>query len=431
MDRTPLANRAARARALMTTFGIPGGSRLHLVESGTGQRRRAAKASCFAAFFAVAALLMVPAPLLADTGTRAASLNTKTAPKLHFVDSKSAFLQGRGAYLSQNYELAIPALEFAVEKGVIVSNYYLARIYSDNNGPYTDHGRAFRHYRQFVDRQGEVDPGDIRIAPYIARAWKSLGMYARDGIPAIELKPNLAKAIEYFEFAAQEYGNEDAQFELAKLHLTGDGVAQAVPHALHWLAALSRRGHASAQAFLADLFWRGHYTRKDPERAMALVTVALRNASADERIWIEDLHHKIYCGVEARTRQTASGLVADWRSMYGKRTARTDGTGNLRGLEAGPVRRCRDGEVVRELRGQSEGDRLAEKLKSAAQPTTAESTPSSASQPETTTSNTVEQPKQSAFRTFQFDKFVLQSGAGRSGPLAIVGTRPALGKTEQ
>lgn len=269
-----------------------------------------------------------------------------------FVDPLQAFSNGRGAFLSRHYELAIPALAHAAKRGVSLSNYYLARIYADNYSPHTDHGRAFRLFRELVRQQGDVDPEDYNNAPYVAEAWTALGRYVRKGIDAIGLKPDVTKAIEYFTYAAQEFGHQDAQFELAKLQLEGEGVEQSVPRALHWLAALSTHGHPGAQAFLADLFWRGKFVKQDLKRALALSSVALRNSGPANKVWIAHLHQQIYCGVNKNIRRNATGLVATWtsRKLFEQRRPRVrTKQEEFLPIDMGPVRRCGDGELVQVL----------------------------------------------------------------------------------
>ena len=82
---------------------------------------------------------------------------------------------------------------------------------------------------------------------------------------------------------------------------------------------LSQKGHAGAQAFLADLLWRGKYMKTDPVRALALISVAVANAPAYERVWIEDIYQNIYCGAAQGIRKQATGIVADWRTRYGRK----------------------------------------------------------------------------------------------------------------
>ncbi|MEM7746977.1 MAG: sel1 repeat family protein, partial [Pseudomonadota bacterium] len=173
--------------------------------------------------------------------------------ELRFKTPRIALEQGMAAFRAGNFELAIPALESARSHRVFPARYYLARIYSDNNGAYTDHGLAYKILREFVDDHADIDPADYRRAPRVSNALVRLAKYVRDGLPEIGLRPNVDRAVRFFHHSATFFNDEDAQFELAKLRLTGDGLRRSVPSALHWLAKLSRKGHPGAQAFLADL----------------------------------------------------------------------------------------------------------------------------------------------------------------------------------
>ena len=79
--------------------------------------------------------------------------------------------------------------------------------------------------------------------------------------------PDVEAADRALQRAALTFNDEDAQFELAKVLLRGEGpeitiagfedLSGKIENGRHWLSRLSRSGHAGAQAFLADLMWRG------------------------------------------------------------------------------------------------------------------------------------------------------------------------------
>ncbi|MEM8976118.1 MAG: tetratricopeptide repeat protein [Pseudomonadota bacterium] len=268
--------------------------------------------------------------------------------ELRFKTPRIALEQGMAAFRAGNFELAIPALESARSHRVFPARYYLARIYSDNNGAYTDHGLAYKILREFVDDHADIDPADYRRAPRVSNALVRLAKYVRDGLPEIGLRPNVDRAVRFFHHSATFFNDEDAQFELAKLRLTGDGLRRSVPSALHWLAKLSRKGHPGAQAFLADLYWRGRYTKQNSVRALALITVAIENAPVEDRVWIEDIHQNIFCGATKGTRRAVTGLVATWRNKYG-RALPSHREDSLSNLSISPVRTCSNGEPVRRI----------------------------------------------------------------------------------
>ncbi|MGI9522623.1 MAG: tetratricopeptide repeat protein [Hyphomicrobiaceae bacterium] len=271
------------------------------------------------------------------------------AARATFVTPRAALEQGIAAYKIGNTAIALPALEYAKKNQIFPARYYLARIFADANNQLTDHGRAYHLLRSFVSENSQIDPDDYRRAPTFASALTRLARYILDGIPSIGLRPDAHKAVEYFEYAAWFFNDEDAQFELAKLRLTGEGLRRDVPAAKHWLGRLSGKGHAGAQAFLADIYWQGRYAKHRPLRALLLITIALENATDEDAVWIADIHQNIYCGSSTATRAIASGHVEKWRKKFVRGHVPYSGNG-LPKLELAPARTCADGQPVRRLR---------------------------------------------------------------------------------
>jgi hypothetical protein len=247
-----------------------------------------------------------------------------------FKSPEIALEQGIGAMRAGNYELALPALQEASEaNGRIgfLGKFYLARLLADNQHTYTDHARAYMLYQAIADQYADVDPDDDSIAPFVAKAFMALARYMKSGLDEIGLKPNPVKAAQYMFNAATTFSDPDAQFELAKMFLTGDGVDIDARRAVHWLSVLSQRGHAPAQAVLADIYWRGKHLPRDVVKAILLGRLAVENAPESERIWIEDIYQRIYCGSPDTVQ--ADAQVADWRRKYGTPTpprSQQDGT---------------------------------------------------------------------------------------------------------
>lgn len=270
-----------------------------------------------------------------------------------FQSTEEALKQGISAYQGGYYETALPALQHAADAHEFMAEYFLARIYADNTGAYTDHAKAYQLFQRLADENAEVDPDDDPRAPYVGKALTALAGYVRLGLPEIGLNPDLHKAVVYLQNASATFQDEDAQFELAKLQLKGEGLDADVPNAKHWLSILTQAGHAGAQAFLADLLWRGKYMQADPPRALALIAVAVENAPAHERLWIEDIYQNIYCGAGEGVRSQATGIVANWGNRYGRKPEARDGSG-LGELEEAPQRTCKNGEPVDPISGSVE-----------------------------------------------------------------------------
>ncbi|MBS0244512.1 MAG: sel1 repeat family protein [Proteobacteria bacterium] len=262
---------------------------------------------------------------------------------LKFVSPEAALEQGLNAYRSGFFAPAEKALGYASDRGSLLGKYYLARLYADPNAPFTNHPKAYELFQGIVEEHAaHIDVDDDPRARYVGKSLTALAGYILRGLPEIALKANPERAAEYFQQAATFFRDHDAQFELAKLYLTGDGVEPDARKATHWLSTLSQAGHAGAQAFLADLYWRGKVgLARDEGRALALITLAVENAPAHERIWIEDIYQNIFCGMAAGVRQQSEGLIASFRQRYAPRPG-SEPQDSL-GLASRPVRACSDG----------------------------------------------------------------------------------------
>lgn len=281
---------------------------------------------------------------------------------LSFRSPNDAMKQGIAAFNGGYYEIALPALEALVVSKPDVARFYMARIYADNEGSFTDHVKAYALYKQVADNLQDIDPDDDELAPIAARALTAVSTYLRAGLPEANVKPNAAAADQALQRAALTFNNEDAQFELAKVFLRGEGPdvalgaggddpASKIENGRHWLSRLSRAGHSGAQAFLADLMWRGKFVEKDQSNALNLIDVAVANAPAHERVWIEDIYQNIYCNAGEGVRTQATGRVAEWHERYGRRVEDRADKNGLDSLEASPVRTCSDGELVKPMDG--------------------------------------------------------------------------------
>ena len=263
-----------------------------------------------------------------------------------FVSAEAALEQGLGAYTAGRVELAINALEAAAEGDArtgFVGQFYLARILADNSHRMTNHGRAYDLYLKLADDNTEIDPEEDQRAPFVAKSLLALANYTKSGVPELGLRPNPQRAAQFIHQAATVFSDEDAQFELAKLFLSGDGIDPDVRRAVHWFSVLSQRGHPGAQAYLADLYWRGKHVPTDQRRALILITLALETAPVSERIWMEDIHQNVFCGSSEGTRTKATGEVADWRQKYGRVVGEQSAQGFL---VAQAPRTCSDGRSV-------------------------------------------------------------------------------------
>lgn len=296
-------------------------------------------------FAGFAVSMMLPAKPAVSADKKAAATQTS--------DQQNSVERGLKLYRNGDHAAAIAALEAPARDRVFMAQFTLAQIYSDNTGTETDHAKAYMLYQAIADEYSDVDPDDTRRAPYVARSLTALAGYLLVGLPQIGVEPDSERAADYLHHAALFFGNEDAQFELVKLKLKGDGIPADVASAKHWLAVLTQRGHAGAQAFLADLYWRGKIMEKDPVRALALISVAVENAPPRERIWIDDVYQNVFCGAGEGVRKQATGIVAEWRTRYGRKPEASSRTGPAM-LDGYTTRTCQNGERVGPLHASKE-----------------------------------------------------------------------------
>ena len=259
-----------------------------------------------------------------------------------FVSVEAALEQGLGAYKAGYYYLAVPALTFAANAGQFFGQYYLAQIYADNGTALTNHAEAYRRFLRIVDEHANVDPDDNWRASYVGKSLTAVARYTLRGLPEIGLVANTERAAKFLRDAATFFGEPDAQFELARMYLKGEGVQEDRKLAFHWLSTLTQKGHAGAQAFLAELLWRGKELSRDEVRALALVTVAIANAPEADRLWIEDIYQNIYCGASTDTRQQAEELVGVWKRIYAPRS----GPESRERIVGSSARSCGNGEAL-------------------------------------------------------------------------------------
>lgn len=270
------------------------------------------------------------------------------AAGVEFKSAEAAFDQGMSALRTGYTEQAISALQFAASKNHVLARYYLARLLADSNTPFTNQGAAYKLYEGIVAELLDIDPDVDQRAPFVAKALTAVAGYLKTGLPEANLEADPERAYEYFYHAATFFNDEGAQFELAKIYLEDKNDPESARRGIDWLSKLAQRGHAGAQAQLAAELWRGRHVPKDQLHAFALIGLAVENAPPSDRIWIEDIYQKIYCGSAIEVRQKAQSVVAEWRRRYA-RTVEVRDHSPFAAMQPKALRTCSDGERVEAL----------------------------------------------------------------------------------
>ncbi len=97
----------------------------------------------------------------------------------------------------------------------------------------------------------------------------------------------------YREFSqAAESGLDVAQYNLAILYFTGQGVDQNLPLAFKWTEEAALQGHISAQANLGSLFLEGSGVDKNIDSGIAWLIAAARGGHANSAFALANMHRE-------------------------------------------------------------------------------------------------------------------------------------------
>ncbi|MFZ1680259.1 MAG: tetratricopeptide repeat protein [Rhizobiaceae bacterium] len=196
------------------------------------------------------------------------------------------FQFGFSAYQRGDKAGAVEAYRYAAENGQIGAQWKLARMYAEGDGIPRDDYEAFRVFSTIAEM--DVQPGSPEES-YVSDALLAMGRYLKKGIPGTSVKANQAASREYLR-AAAGYGNADAQFELGRMFLAGEGVKQSARQAGQWLQLAASKGHAGAQALLGNLL----YQKGKIVRGLAMMTSALSRAKPADQNWIRPMQEEAF-----------------------------------------------------------------------------------------------------------------------------------------
>lgn len=225
-----------------------------------------------------------------------------------------AYEAGRRAFKRGDFRSALKPLRDASKGGVFLAKYYLAEILSDRRHIFANAEEAYALYSDIIDLNPDVDPQYDYRAKFVARAYVMKGRYLSGVLPIAGQELSQSRARRLFGHAATYLDDPDAQFEFARMLLQGRGGAKNVRSGKHYLSTLSRKGHAAAQGYLAELFWDGELVRKRDDYALALSTMAVRNTPREDQIWLGELHHEISCAASAQVHEDADRLLKRWEA---------------------------------------------------------------------------------------------------------------------
>jgi len=235
----------------------------------------------------------------------AAALDEKIVVQQPSRNPLAMFRFGFSAYKRGEKQEAIEAYRYAAENGQVGARWKLARMYAEGDGVARDDYEAFKFFSAVA--QQDVQPGS-REESYVSDALVAIGNYLRRGIPGTPVEANPAVAQEYYMRAAATYRNANAQFELGRMMLTGEGGSRSVQQAARWLQLAAEKGHAGAQATLGNLLFQSGKV----VRGLALMTTALERAAPQDIGWIRAMQEEAFALAGESDRRTAIALAEDY-----------------------------------------------------------------------------------------------------------------------
>lgn len=224
-----------------------------------------------------------------------------------------ALKSGTRALKDGHKEKALVSLEYAAEQGVIPAQWKLGRMYAEGDGVEQSDLRAFEYFSRIADAHADDSLGTPQ-ARFVANAFVALGHYYRDGIPDSDVRRDVGRARQMYNYAASYFGDPDAQYHLARLMLDGPAAYKDPLQAARWLKAAASKGQYQAQAVLGRLLFKGEPgVPRQPARGLMWLALASSNApAAPAEAWIGDLYASALKQSTEDERVVAGGLLERW-----------------------------------------------------------------------------------------------------------------------
>lgn len=212
------------------------------------------------------------------------------------------FKFGFSAYKSGRKDEAVEAYRYAAEKGHTGSRWALANMYAFGDGVAENDLEAFKIYNE-IAQQG-VEPGSEDTG-YFVNALISLAGYYRRGIPNSPVVVDLPRARQLYFQAASTFGVAEAQFQLARMLLSGEGGNVNVQQAKKWLNRARKNGHAGAMAVFGNVLFDEGQT----VRGLAYMTAALDLSSAQDKAWLQAMQEQAFSLASEDDRRVAIAMA--------------------------------------------------------------------------------------------------------------------------
>lgn len=244
--------------------------------------------------------------LIAGLGGPALALDPDLSPA-------EALRSGYEAYKAGDAATALEALNFAADKGHPAALWKLGRMYQTGDLVNEDDKKAMELYAKVASEYADGNPRGPD-APYVADAFVTLGGYYQRGIPG-QVRADLVRARDYFEYAASYFGDSNAQYSLATMLLTGQGGERSERQAARWFKLAARKGHPGAQAEFGYLLYEGIGVGRRPVEGLMWLSVARLSSPGDPVI--QARHEQAFSTADEDDRRDAMAMAEAWLASNG------------------------------------------------------------------------------------------------------------------
>lgn len=254
-----------------------------------------------------AAFLMAAAPAFA-LDSSAPGAPVKISPK-SFTSAEQALRAGVEDLKAGDPASSVAALTYAAEGGEPMARWKLGEMYADGNGVARDDLKAYQYFNQLVEDYDEDSP-DQKNRGAVSNAFVAVGVYSLTGIPGGAVRADPERARDLFQFAASNFGNPDAEYDLAHMYLTGTGgLAKDNITAARWLGLAAGKGHRPSQAVLGHLLYSGDGVPQQRARGLMWLKLACAGAESPKDDWILDLCARDVSSAADVDRQMATAML--------------------------------------------------------------------------------------------------------------------------
>jgi TPR repeat protein len=160
-----------------------------------------------------------------------------------------ALRAGLNAIKGGDMPAALQALNFAADKGLVSASWKLGEMYATGDGVERNDYRAFQLFSGIANTHADDSPREA-TAPYVSSAFIRLAGYFRTGIAGSPVRADMARARQYFMYAASYFGDASAQLGLARMLYYGEGGAPDAIQAARWANLSADKGNADAKSLL-------------------------------------------------------------------------------------------------------------------------------------------------------------------------------------